>query len=111
MGEAAARGADLVLVTSDNPRSEDPASIIAEIVPGLERAGMRRLSAKELCLDGRGYAVEPDRRSAIALAVAAAREGDAVLVAGKGHEDHQVVGGERIPFSDRDEARRALGLA
>jgi UDP-N-acetylmuramoyl-L-alanyl-D-glutamate--2,6-diaminopimelate ligase len=111
MGEAAARGADLVLVTSDNPRSEDPAAIISEIVPGLERAGMRRLSAKELCLDERGYAIEPDRRSAIALAVAAARDGDAVLVAGKGHEDHQIVGGERIPFSDRDEAKRALGLA
>jgi UDP-N-acetylmuramoyl-L-alanyl-D-glutamate--2,6-diaminopimelate ligase len=111
MGEAAARGADLVIVTSDNPRSEDPAAIISEIVPGLERAGLRRLSAPELCLDERGFALEPDRRSAIALAVAAAREGDAVLVAGKGHEEHQIVGGQRLPFSDRDEARKALGIA
>jgi len=110
MGEVAARGADLVIVTSDNPRSEDPAAIIGEIVPGLERAGMRRLTS-QLPLDERGFAIEPDRRSAIALAVGAARDGDAVLVAGKGHEDQQIVGGERLPFSDRDEARRALGLA
>jgi UDP-N-acetylmuramoyl-L-alanyl-D-glutamate--2,6-diaminopimelate ligase len=111
MGEAAGRGADLVIVTSDNPRGEDPLAIVAEIVPGLERAGQRRLSPSELCLDERGFAVEPDRRSAVALAVAAAREGDAVLVAGKGHEETQVVGREHVPFSDRDEARRALGIA
>ena len=111
MGEAAARGADLVIVTSDNPRSEDPAAIIDEVLPGLERAGMRRLTAQQLRHGERGYAVEPDRRSAIALAVAASREGDAVLLAGKGHEEQQIVGGERLPFSDRDEARRALGLA
>src|SRR6266545_890143 len=111
MGEAAGRGADLVIVTSDNPRSEEPAAIITGVLPGLERAGLRRLTAEALCLDARGYAVEPDRRSAIALAVAAAREGDAVLVAGKGHEAQQIVGRERIPFSDRDEARRALGIA
>ncbi|HET7827129.1 MAG TPA: UDP-N-acetylmuramoyl-L-alanyl-D-glutamate--2,6-diaminopimelate ligase, partial [Anaeromyxobacter sp.] len=59
----------------------------------------------------RGFVVEPDRRAAIALAVDAAGEGDAVLVAGKGHEDYQIVGGERRPFSDREEARRALGIA
>ena len=111
MGEAAGRGADLVIVTSDNPRSEDPVAILSHILPKLERAGLRRLTAEALCLDARGYAVEPDRRSAIALAVAAAREGDAVLVAGKGHEAQQIVGRERIPFSDRDEARRALGIA
>jgi UDP-N-acetylmuramoyl-L-alanyl-D-glutamate--2,6-diaminopimelate ligase len=110
MGEAAARRADLVIVTSDNPRSEDPAAIISEIVPGLERAGLRRLTAPQLCLDERGFAIEPDRRSAIALAVAAAREGDVVLVAGKGHEEYQTVGGQRLPFSDRDEARKALGI-
>jgi UDP-N-acetylmuramoyl-L-alanyl-D-glutamate--2,6-diaminopimelate ligase len=110
MGEAAARGADQVVVTSDNPRTEDPAAIIAEIVGGLERAGARRLSADALRAGERGFAVEPDRRAAIALAVAAAREGDAVLVAGKGHEPYQIVGKERLPFSDRDEARRALGI-
>ena len=111
MGEAAGRGADLVIVTSDNPRSEDPLAIIGEVVPGLERTGQRRLSASQLALDERGFAVEPDRRSAIALAVAAAREGDAVLIAGKGHEQTQTIGREQVPFSDVDEARRALGIA
>jgi UDP-N-acetylmuramoyl-L-alanyl-D-glutamate--2,6-diaminopimelate ligase len=111
MGEAAARGADLVVVTSDNPRTEDPDAIIAEILPGLERAGMRRLAAAAARRGDRGFVVEPDRRAAIALAVAAAGEGDAVLVAGKGHEDYQIVGEERRPFSDREEARRALGIA
>src|SRR5512138_1947320 len=65
MGEAAARGADLVVVTSDNPRTEGPDAIIAEILPGLERAGQKRLSPSQLALDERGFAVEPDRRSAI----------------------------------------------
>ena len=58
----------------------------------------------------KGFVVEPDRRAAIALAVSSAGEGDAVLVAGKGHEPYQLVGKERLPFSDRDEARRALGI-
>ena len=111
MGEAAARAADLVVVTSDNPRTEPPGAIIDEIVPGVERAGMRRLTPEGLRGGERGFAVEPDRRAAIALAVELAREGDAVLLAGKGHEDYQIVGKERLPFSDRDEARRALGIA
>jgi UDP-N-acetylmuramoyl-L-alanyl-D-glutamate--2,6-diaminopimelate ligase len=111
MGEAAGRGADLVIVTNDNPRSEDPLAIIGEVVPGLERTGLSRLSASQLCLDERGFAVEPDRRSAIRLAVAAAREGDAVLVAGKGHEQTQTIGREQLPFSDVDEVREALGNA
>jgi UDP-N-acetylmuramoyl-L-alanyl-D-glutamate--2,6-diaminopimelate ligase len=110
MGEAAGRGAELVIVTSDNPRSEDPLAIIGEVVPGLERTGLRRLSGSALALDGRGFAVEPDRRSAIRLAIAAAREGDAVLIAGKGHEQTQTVGREQLPFSDVDEATQALGI-
>jgi UDP-N-acetylmuramoyl-L-alanyl-D-glutamate--2,6-diaminopimelate ligase len=110
MGEAAGRGADLVIVTSDNPRSEDPMAIIGEVLPGLERTGQRRLSASQLALDDRGFAVEPDRRSAIRLAIAAAREGDAVLIAGKGHEQTQTIGRESHPFSDVDEARQALGM-
>src|SRR5512133_496395 len=110
MGEAAGRAADQVVVTSDNPRTEDPAAIVREILPGVERAGLRRLSAEALRAGERGFAVEPDRRAAIALAIAAAREGDAVLVAGKGHEPYQIVGKERLPFSDREEARRALGI-
>jgi UDP-N-acetylmuramoyl-L-alanyl-D-glutamate--2,6-diaminopimelate ligase len=109
MGQAAA-AADLVVVTSDNPRSEEPEAIIAEVVPGLERAGARRLDAEEARAGGQGFTVVPDRRDAIALAVAAARPGDAVLIAGKGHEDTQVVGAERRHFDDREEARRALGI-
>jgi UDP-N-acetylmuramoyl-L-alanyl-D-glutamate--2,6-diaminopimelate ligase len=109
MGEVAGRGAELVVATSDNPRTERPEDILAEIVPGLERAGARRLSPGEVRAGERGYAVVPDRREAIALALSAAQPGDAVLIAGKGHEDYQIVGADRRPFDDRQEARRALG--
>ncbi|MBK9516421.1 MAG: UDP-N-acetylmuramoyl-L-alanyl-D-glutamate--2,6-diaminopimelate ligase [Anaeromyxobacter sp.] len=108
MGEAAGRGAELTVVTSDNPRSEDPLAIVDAIVPGLERAGRRRLTVAEARAGADGYLVEPDRRAAIALAVACARPGDAVLLAGKGHEDYQLVGGEKRHFDDVEEARKAL---
>jgi UDP-N-acetylmuramoyl-L-alanyl-D-glutamate--2,6-diaminopimelate ligase len=108
MGEAAGRASDLCVVTSDNPRGEDPRRIIDEILPGLERAGRRRLGAAQARAGQVGYLVEPDRRVALALALACAREGDAVLVAGKGHETYQEVGQERHHFDDREEARRAL---
>ena len=110
MGEAAGRRADLAVVTSDNPRGEDPAAIIAAVVPGLTRAGAAPLDEAAARAGQPGYVVEPDRRAAIRLALAAARPGDAVLIAGKGHEDYQIVGAERRPFDDREEARRALGL-
>jgi UDP-N-acetylmuramoyl-L-alanyl-D-glutamate--2,6-diaminopimelate ligase len=110
MGRAAA-ASDLVVVTSDNPRGEDPLAVIREIVPGVEAAGLRPLSPEAARRGEPGYLVEPDRRAAIALAVECAREGDAVLVAGKGHEETQIVGQERRPFSDREEARKALGIA
>jgi UDP-N-acetylmuramoyl-L-alanyl-D-glutamate--2,6-diaminopimelate ligase len=96
MGEAAARGSDLVVLTSDNPRTEDPLRIIADVERGVRAAGAT------------AYRVEPDRRAAIALAVELARPGDLVLVAGKGHEDYQIVGTEKHPLDDRDEVRRAL---
>ena len=87
MGEAVARWADLALVTSDNPRDEEPLAIIDDILPGFER--------------GRAAVViEPDRRRAIARAVSVARSGDIVLVAGKGHEAWQQVRDARIPFED-----------
>jgi UDP-N-acetylmuramoyl-L-alanyl-D-glutamate--2,6-diaminopimelate ligase len=110
MGAAAARGADLAIVTSDNPRSEDPLDIIGQIAPGLERGGLSRISAAGAGAGERGYAIVADRREAIAVAIAAARPGDAVLIAGKGHEGYQIVGADRRPFDDRDEARRALGI-
>ncbi|BDG10310.1 UDP-N-acetylmuramoyl-L-alanyl-D-glutamate--2,6-diaminopimelate ligase [Anaeromyxobacter paludicola] len=110
MGRAAALGADLVVVTSDNPRTEDPAAIIGEILPGVEATGLPRLEPALALAGGRGYLVVPDRREAIDLAIRAAREGDAVLLAGKGHEDYQIVGTEKRHLDDREEARRALGI-
>jgi UDP-N-acetylmuramoyl-L-alanyl-D-glutamate--2,6-diaminopimelate ligase len=115
MGRAAAEGADLVVVTSDNPRTEDPAAIIAEIVPGVASVpGMSPLEPSTFGEATRGYVVKVDRGEAIALALGAARPGDTVLIAGKGHEDYQVVGAERRPFDDRRVAAsclRALGRA
>jgi UDP-N-acetylmuramoyl-L-alanyl-D-glutamate--2,6-diaminopimelate ligase len=111
MGAAAARLSDVAIVTSDNPRTEDPAAILAEIVPGVEAAGLPRIDEAAAREGRRGFAVEADRRRAIALALASARPGDVVLIAGKGHEDHQIVGTERHHLDDREEARRGLGLA
>jgi len=110
MGAIAARLADLPIVTSDNPRSENPMAIIEEIETGLCGAGLARISRDE---EGRarGYLVEPDRRSAIALALATAGDGDVVLIAGKGHEDYQLVGDRVLKFDDREVVRElATGL-
>jgi len=96
MGRLAAKLADRVVVTSDNPRGEDPAAIASEIVHGIRDVGNRR------------YAVEDDRAHAIAAAIAQAEPGDVVLLAGKGHEAYQERAGERVPFLDYDHAARAL---
>jgi UDP-N-acetylmuramoyl-L-alanyl-D-glutamate--2,6-diaminopimelate ligase len=97
MGEIAGRLADLPIVTSDNPRGEDPLAIIAMVENGLRRSGNRE------------YRVVPDRREAIRKALSVAGSSRyAVLVAGKGHEREQIVGAERLPFSDREEIERAL---
>ena len=92
---AAAATADVCIVTSDNPRSEDPRRILAEVSSGVEDAGGQPL-------------VEEDRRVAIDRALNLARAGDCVLVAGKGHETHQTVGGRRLRFDDREVVRAAL---
>jgi UDP-N-acetylmuramyl tripeptide synthase len=94
MGAVAGRLADRVVLTSDNPRSEDPQAIIAAIGAGV----------------GRSYDREPDRSRAIALAVAGAADVDVILLAGKGHESYQEVRGERLPFSDEVAASAALAL-
>ena len=96
MGEIAGRLADIPVLTSDNPRSEDPLAIIAEVEKGLIAAAER----EKIRRDG-GYIVEPDRRKAIAIALRIAAAGDAVLIAGKGHEDYQLVAGRVLPFDDR----------
>jgi UDP-N-acetylmuramoyl-L-alanyl-D-glutamate--2,6-diaminopimelate ligase len=112
MGQAAVRGADVVVVTSDNPRTEAPQSIIDQIVAGVEREPIERMALTALGNVGKGYAVELDRRTAIAAAIRAARAGDIVLIAGKGHEDYQILGKQKIHFDDREEASRVLsGLA
>ena len=108
MGEIAVRDADLAVVTSDNPRTEEPASIVAMIVDGIRRAGGNELTSAALPGATRGYHVEVDRRAAIRAAAAAARSGDVLLIAGKGHEDYQIVGTQRLHFDDREEAAQAL---
>ncbi len=108
MGQAAAARSQLVIVTSDNPRTEDPLAIIREIEPGLENSGLRRLTTAQARAKETGFLVVPDRREAIRLAVSLARPGDAVLVAGKGHEDYQIWGSERRHFDDREEVASAL---
>ncbi|MBO6940769.1 MAG: UDP-N-acetylmuramoyl-L-alanyl-D-glutamate--2,6-diaminopimelate ligase [Deltaproteobacteria bacterium] len=107
MGRAAAEGADVVVVTSDNPRTEDPSAIVEAIVPGVEATGLARASADA----DRGFVVEVDRERAIQIAVAAARPGDTLLIAGKGHEDYQIVGTTKRHFDDREIARAAIAAA
>jgi UDP-N-acetylmuramoyl-L-alanyl-D-glutamate--2,6-diaminopimelate ligase len=121
MGQIAVRLADYTIVTSDNPRSEDPRAIIEDIVQGIrdQMSDVRcRMSAygqspsaeRRAPTDG-SYEVEPDRRAAIRRAVAMARPGDIVMICGKGHEDYQILRDRTIPFDDREEARKALALA
>jgi UDP-N-acetylmuramoyl-L-alanyl-D-glutamate--2,6-diaminopimelate ligase len=98
MGEAAGRGSDFVVLTSDNPRSEDPLAIINDAVVGVQKTGVK-------------YRVEPDRREAIALAIGEARPGDIVLLAGKGHEKVQVTREGAAPFDDLEVARDGLRAA
>ncbi|MCL4503737.1 MAG: UDP-N-acetylmuramoyl-L-alanyl-D-glutamate--2,6-diaminopimelate ligase [Deltaproteobacteria bacterium] len=108
MGRAAAAGSQLVVVTSDNPRTEDPLAIIKEIEPGVEAASLAKITKAAAKRGAPGYLVVPDRREAIRLAVKLARPGDAVLVAGKGHENYQIWGTERRHFDDREEVTEAL---
>jgi UDP-N-acetylmuramoyl-L-alanyl-D-glutamate--2,6-diaminopimelate ligase len=95
MGEAAGRGSDFVILTSDNPRSEDPLAIINDAMVGLQRSGTK-------------YKTEPDRKAAIALAVSEANPGDIVLIAGKGHEKVQITRDRSIPFDDVEVAHKIL---
>jgi len=95
MGQAAGAGSDFVVATSDNPRTEEPLAILAEIEPGLKGSGVR-------------YTIEPDRAAAIRLALEAALPGDVVLIAGKGHEKEQILAGSTIPFDDAEVALAIL---
>ena len=95
MGELSGRLSDLSILTSDNPRQEDPLKIISDVVVGMQKSGGK-------------YMIEPDRGKAVALAIDEAQAGDIVLLAGKGHEDYQVFADHTIHFDDREEARKAL---
>jgi UDP-N-acetylmuramoyl-L-alanyl-D-glutamate--2,6-diaminopimelate ligase len=88
MGEIAARASDFVIATSDNPRAEDPAGILKEIEPGLQKGPAP-------------FKIEPDRRTAIDAALSMAQAGDVVAIAGKGHENYQIIGSQVLPFDDR----------
>jgi UDP-N-acetylmuramoyl-L-alanyl-D-glutamate--2,6-diaminopimelate ligase len=95
MGEAAGRLSDLTILSNDNPKQEDPLKIISDIVVGLQRTNGK-------------YMIEPDREKAIGVAMDQARAGDIVLLAGKGHENYQILADRTLEFDDRDQARKAL---
>jgi len=108
MGAAAAEGADLALVTSDNPRTERAEDIIGMILPGALATDLPRLDAGALGTAPRGVCVISDRSAAIRAAIGAAADGDTVLIAGKGHEDYQILGAKKIHFDDREQAAEAI---
>ncbi len=98
MGQHAVRLADVAVLTSDNPRTEDPLDIIREVERGIEQVADRRAE----------YHMIPDRRQAIGAAIGMAGPGDLVLLAGKGHEDYQIIGEQRLPFDDCQVALEAI---
>ncbi len=110
MGQVAGRLADVVIVTSDNPRSEEPAAILRQIETGLATNALSRRRAEEMLgrTEGRGYDVIESRRQAIGLAVRHAGPGDIVLLGGKGHEEYQITRAGRRHFNDREEAQQQL---
>ncbi len=113
MGTIAARLSELAVVTSDNPRTEDPERIIGDILPGITPIMPRAYRPAELQngWQAPGYIVLPDRREAIGLAIRLARPGDTVLIAGKGHENYQILGRETVPFDDGEIAAHHLKAA
>jgi len=109
MGQVAAQFADVVVVTSDNPRGEEPAFIISEIEPGVIKAGMQKAASDLACEINNGeYQVIENRAEAIRFVCQAAKAEDVILIAGKGHEDYQIIKGVKYHFDDREEAAKAL---
>lgn len=110
MGRVATELSDIAIITSDNPRTEDPMGIIGEIEAGIDRNSIKRFSSGNICGNQRekGYLIIPDRREAIELAVSIADTADIVLIAGKGHEDYQILRTGRISFDDRIVTKEAL---
>jgi UDP-N-acetylmuramoyl-L-alanyl-D-glutamate--2,6-diaminopimelate ligase len=95
MGEAAGKYSDLGVITSDNPRTEDPLKIIAEVEAGIKETGTP-------------YKIVSDRREAIHYAIKEAKAGDVIIIAGKGHETYQIIGSDKFHFDDREIAKEAL---
>ena len=110
MGEAAAQRADLVIITSDNPRSEVPEAIMADIEAGVQDQDLPFFSSLAQCGGNckRGYTMLVDRGEAIRMAIDYAAQGDVVYIAGKGHENYQILGNKRVDFDDRTVAAKAL---
>jgi UDP-N-acetylmuramoyl-L-alanyl-D-glutamate--2,6-diaminopimelate ligase len=110
MGEAAASNSDLTIVTSDNPRLEDPMAIISEIEEGIDRSKIKKAESDNLKFNAKSrlYTVVPERRKAIETAIKAAEKEDIILIAGKGHEDYQIMGTEKMPFDDRVVVKQIL---
>ena len=109
MGRIAAQMSNLAVVTSDNPRTEDPRAILAQVREGITGLGIREYEQGELgsSFDENGFVMQENRREAIRLAIRLARPGDIVLLAGKGHEDYQIIGTTKFHFDDREEAAQA----
>ncbi|MGE5752545.1 MAG: glutamate ligase domain-containing protein, partial [Deltaproteobacteria bacterium] len=107
MGRIAALRSDVVVVTSDNPRNEDPMAIISDILPGLRSEGILEAGREVAWADGY-FVVIPDRKAAIQHALSIARPGDTVAIAGKGHENVQIIGDRSLPFDDREIVRGML---
>lgn len=101
MGKVGGQFGDLVILTSDNPRSEEPAAIVRDIEPGVRSLGFTYHAAHDQAPEGKAYAVEVDRRRAIGLALSWAAPGDVVFIGGKGHETYQILGSRVVPFDDR----------
>lgn len=111
MGEAAGQLSDVVVLTSDNPRTENPWAIIAEAEPGLIRSGLKKEEDPgKIANLQNGYLVLEDRRLAIQAVLAGAQPGDVVVIAGKGHEDYQIIGTTKHHFDDREEVRAYLEM-
>ncbi len=108
MGEIAGRYSDLSIITSDNPRSEEPAAIIDEIRKGIAGQGIREYGPEALSeISGKGFTAIESRQEAISSAAAVAKTDDIILIAGKGHEDYQIIGSSRMHFDDREVAAQA----
>ena len=110
MGGVAGKHSDLAILTSDNPRTEDPLAILEEVEKGFKSLPLEEWHPNEIELwrSKKGYLKVPDRREAIRMAIRLAQPSDTVLIAGKGHEDYQIIGKKKFPFDDRIEAQKAL---